>query len=64
MTEWQMRVFAEKDALGENIQKLDTFIHGETFEDFLPFEDRKLLILQQHAMQQYYDILAKRIARF
>lgn len=64
LADWQQRTVEEKQALDGNIERLDTFVHSETFEDFLPFDVRELMIVQLHVMKQYSAILALRIAKF
>ncbi len=59
----QQRVIDEKEALDDKIKKLTGFIIGDTF-DSLPQEDKMLLSEQKVAMEIYYNLLKRRIARF
>lgn len=59
----QQRVVDEKLELDEKIMKLANFKQIETFAK-LPQEDRDLLHWQLVAMEEYSDLLGKRIARF
>jgi hypothetical protein len=63
MQPFQQRVIDEKAALDEKLVKLQTFIKSESFLTLDPM-DRLLLIDQQYSMQDYSEILTKRIARF
>jgi len=60
------RVVIEKQELDAKLGKLKTFCFGDnnrTFQDLAP-EDRDLLETQYTVMEQYSEILGKRIARF
>lgn len=60
------RVLIEKRELDEKLAKLKAFCFGDnnaTFSGLHPI-DRDLLEDQYTAMEQYSNILAKRIARF
>ncbi|MEA3643336.1 MAG: hypothetical protein VBE63_25870, partial [Lamprobacter sp.] len=63
MKDYQQRVIAEKEDLDGKIERLATFMTGETFEA-LPGAERSDMQLQIGAMQEYSDILANRIGRF
>ena len=58
------RVVSEKQELDCNIEKLRAFIWdgNKIFED-LPLVDVDLLMTQLHCMQQYSEILGKRLYR-
>lgn len=60
---YQDRVITEKTQLCDKIAALRKFYHSETYAAMDP-ADRKLLSEQCSIMQQYADILTRRIARF
>ena len=62
-TSYQDRVITEKTQLCDKIAALRRFNHSETYAAMDP-ADRKLLSEQCSIMQQYADILTRRIARF
>lgn len=57
------RVVKEKEALDALRAKLEGFLSGEIFSQ-LAADDQALLKVQASVMQQYSEILAKRLARF
>lgn len=59
----QQRVLIESQELNEKIVKLESFLETEMYRD-LQREDKVLLLDQLEAMQQYWQILELRIARF
>ena len=59
------RVIAERAELHEKLDKLNEFIRSPTFNETVPdMNDRRLLLQQREAMEEYEDILAARIRRF
>lgn len=63
MQEYQQRVIEEKKQLDEKLLKLNTFCVGAIVKE-LELRERILLEMQSSAMQQYSDILDKRITNF
>jgi hypothetical protein len=60
----QERVVAESNELRDRLLKLTSFISkGEVF-DTLPEEDKSLLREQRNLMDEYLDVLRRRIERF
>ena len=55
------RLVAEEKALGEKIERLNTFIHSEEFAE-LPLNERLLLKRQKDTMSAYRSILVERIS--
>ena len=55
---WQIRLIDEKEVLGIRIDRLATFLDkNKDVEDF------ELMARQLTVMQEYYDILVKRIEK-
>lgn len=63
MEDFQIRVIDERDQLSEKLDKLDSFIESDRFQD-LHWRDRHLLTRQAVCMQSYKEILDERINRF
>lgn len=63
LADWQQRVVDEKDQLSVRIDALSDFMDMDKFES-LPFEEQNDLRLQREIMNEYYDILRRRIFRF
>jgi len=63
MQEFQKRVFEEKKALDDKLNRLNLFIGSEMFNE-LPDKDQMLLRRQENLMELYSDALAERIANF
>jgi hypothetical protein len=63
MEPWQERVITEKQELDEKMAKLDAFRRSDEFIRLLR-EDQELLNDQHTVMEQYSDVLGRRIARF
>ena len=63
MKQHEQRVVDEKKELDEKIAALDAFLEGPVFPT-LPNQDQDLLIDQVSTMDDYSDILARRIQRF
>ena len=59
----EQRVVAEKAELDERLGKLQAFLVTQRCCE-LPFDDRCLLAQQALVMEQYSQILGKRIERF
>ena len=59
----EQRVVEERDDLLTKMRKLSDFMGGQIFSN-LPYEDRKLLQIQHHAMTAYAEVLSTRIGRF
>lgn len=60
---WQSRVIAERAELDDKRRNLATFMIGETFA-VLPEQDQLDLRHQLAVMNEYSEVLARRIARF
>jgi hypothetical protein len=60
----QERVVAESNELRERLTKLTAFISGNDAFKTLSVADQALLRSQRDVMQEYFDILGQRIARF
>lgn len=59
------RVKVEEIELQQKLSKLNAFISAPTFHETVPdIEDRKLLMQQREAMEEYGAILRARIRRF
>ena len=63
MTDFQMRVVAEKEELDKKIAGLGAFFGKEIFAT-VPSDERQRLLDQYHVMRKYSEILADRIANF
>lgn len=63
MQPYQERVIAESNDLRDKLNKLEAFINSDAFND-LDREDRQLLRRQCFYMDDYFEVLRKRIARF
>lgn len=63
MRKYQNRVVEEKEQLDKNLEELVAFINSPEFCSVDPVEQRSLRV-QRRLMQQYSDILGKRIAAF
>lgn len=63
MQRWQQRVVDEKARLSADLERLVTFMTTNRAKK-LPTLDRNLLQAQRIAMQQYEDILKRRIDCF
>lgn len=63
MEDYQQRVVDEAQDLAEKIDKLETFRKGHKYAD-LDREQQILLGRQLAVMNEYHDILARRIALF
>ena len=61
--EWQVRVIIECHELDHNIDRLNDFIKSDAFDE-LPEEQRELLLEQLGHMQEYHNVLLKRIGGF
>lgn len=59
----QERVVVEKKELDEKLEKLKTFLAGDTFKQIHPDEQARLT-RQADIMQQYSSTLGDRIAAF
>jgi hypothetical protein len=64
MEEWQQRTVDEKTALDEKLAKLNKFIEDDPKFGDLPVIQADLMTDQAMIMNQYSDILGKRIAYF
>jgi len=60
----QERVVAESNELRDRLTKLVAFISGNEAFGKLDASEQSLLRAQRDAMQEYFDILHQRIARF
>lgn len=60
MADFLDRMKAEHTDLSDRLEKLDTFVEGETFAG-LDLERRTLLLQQRAAMHTYRDTLQQRI---
>ncbi len=63
MEDYQQRVIDEKKELDEKLGKLRVFIRSAKFPT-LPFIERDLLRKQMFVMEEYSEILGKRIMLF
>lgn len=63
MQDWQQRVVEEKMELCQRLEKLRQFRTTAEFAG-LEKDDRNLMEQQVAYMQEYVDILGRRIARF
>jgi hypothetical protein len=63
MEYFQRRVVEEKAQLDAKLAKLRSFMNGSVFPT-LPGDDQDLLSEQANLMQQYSDVLNRRIERF
>ena len=63
MQDWQQRVVDEKAELCERLAKLRQFRQTAEFAA-MESDDRSLMEKQAEYMQEYADILGRRIARF
>lgn len=61
----QQRVISERAELADRLEKLAVFIGSASFEQMVPNEgERGLLVIQKGIMQTYADILDARISVF
>jgi len=60
---WQERLIEEQKELEGKILRLSRFIMSKDFKN-LDDEQRELLFIQRHVMQQYSRVLADRVALF
>ncbi len=63
MLRWQERVLEERADLLRKLIDLKAFLHTQKAKG-IPITDRNLLMAQCAVMQQYKDILDRRIANF
>lgn len=63
MEAFQQRVVEERTELGEKLEKLNSFIGGSIYSKLSSY-DQILLAKQMGIMEDYYDVLSKRIAAF
>lgn len=63
MPPWQARVVQEAVDLQHRIHRLDEFLRSDEFSA-RPVAERELLVRQRGIMQEYRDVLGKRIATF
>lgn len=63
MKDFQNRVIKEKEELDIKIRSLISFVNSGVFKGIV-FEEQQLLKMQLTIMQDYSDILTKRIAAF
>ena len=63
MQEFQQRVIEEKKELDSKLNKLKDFMHSEQYAQ-LDSTNQGLLMVQQVAMENYSDALARRIEMF
>ena len=61
MEDYQKRLLAERDKLGEDAKKLEDFIFNNPIYDRLDKQGQKLACQQLGAMEMYYRILNERI---
>lgn len=62
MEDWQTRVIAERDELGERLIKLSAFIIQSAAFRSLSADERQRLRHQREHMLDYHEILGERIA--
>ena len=63
MEDYQRRVVDEKNELDEKLKALRDFMHGDIYAS-LDAIDQGLLMVQLVAMDNYSDVLARRIELF
>lgn len=63
MEAYRERVVAESNDLRDKLNKLEAFMNSDAF-DALDREDKQLLRRQNCYMEDYFEVLRKRIARF
>lgn len=63
MKDWQKRVIEEKNELTKKIIKLGSFFGAEEYEK-IDDNQKGLLLAQHYFMDEYSQILSKRIALF
>lgn len=63
MKDWQERLMDERTALDDKLLRLELFIKKSDVYEGLDKDDKQLLLEQRDVMQQYSEILDKRIRR-
>jgi hypothetical protein len=61
--DWQQRVIAERDEVRERLSKLEPFLDSINFTN-LDADNQDLLVEQAHIMDEYVNVLNRRIALF
>ena len=61
MSDWKERLLQERKELDDKLVKFRYFLKTDEFMN-LDYRDKVLLRKQNHAMTEYLDILAQRIA--
>jgi hypothetical protein len=61
--DWQQRVIAERDEVQERLSKLEPFLDSINFTN-LDADNQDLLVEQAHIMDEYVNVLNRRIALF
>ncbi len=61
MSTWHTRIVTEAEELSKKIESLDIFINHDPMFTTLSPKQRKLLQLQHTVMNQYLEILHRRI---
>lgn len=63
MEDYQQRVVDEKTEIDTKLKNLRTFMHGDVYAS-LPATEQGLLMVQLVAMDNYSEVLARRIELF
>lgn len=62
--EWQKRVIAEKEELSKKVTSLGKFVLESEEFDKLTYSEKSILMDQLKVMEEYEDILSRRIVNF